>query len=147
MSNVQGKSSSSSNAMTFLRGRRLSSSCCSSQDMIFSCTEQTRSIHSPCDVEVWVRGKEAMLTGSLARSGILCSNSSLLLTAQPHHSHLHSLILQGLGGPEALTSAIAFGSWWTPQQHGLSLGPQYSLQTGSRCQQCSNRSSTRAVCS
>ena len=33
----------------------------------------------------------------------------MLLTAQPHHSHLHSLILQGLGGPEALTAAIAFG--------------------------------------
>ena len=77
--------------------------------MIFSCTEQTRSIHSPSDIEVWIGGKEVTLTGLLARSGILCSNLSLLLTAWPHHSHLHSLILQGLGGPEAPTAALAFG--------------------------------------
>ena len=82
--------------MTFLLGGRLSSPCCSSKEVTFSYTEQTRSILSPHDIWVWGSMKEVMLMGSLARAGVLCSNPSWLSPAQTHNSHLHSLILQGL---------------------------------------------------
>lgn len=117
-----------SNVVTFLLGGRLSSPCCSSKEVTFSYTEQTRSILSPHDIWVWGGMKEVMLMGSLARAGVLCSNRSWLSPAQTHNTHLAGTLedqksLLPLhfedGGPHSsLGSALLHSSLYT-----RSMGP------------------------